>query len=161
MAEPSADWSCLQIAHSISRNWLRTTPFGRPLLSQFNCTALIQTYDVERVLANIEADDGNRAIEILIHGVLAPGQLRSLAGQEHGRTISFADMWTAATSQHPDGEKPLQAVSAQTLARWLGMSPKVVYDLTKAGVLEHGAGRLYPLEDSVRRYCDHIRRERS
>jgi len=37
------------------------------------------------------------------------------------------------------------------------VSPKVVYDLTKVGVLEHGAGRLYPLEDSVRRYCDHIR----
>jgi hypothetical protein len=59
------------------------------------------------------------------------------------------------------GETPLPAVSAQILARWLGVSPKVVYDLTKAGVLDHGAGRLYPLEDSVRRYCDHIRRERS
>jgi hypothetical protein len=58
-----------------------------------------------------------------------------------------------------DGEMPLQA-SAQTLARWLGVSPKVVYDLTKTGVLEHGAGRMYALEDSVRRYCDHIRRER-
>jgi hypothetical protein len=52
-----------------------------------------------------------------------------------------------------------QSVSAQTLARWLGVSPKVVYDLTKAGVIEHGPGRLYPLEDSVRRYCDHIRRQ--
>jgi hypothetical protein len=31
---------------------------------------LIQTYDVERVLADIEADDGNRAIEILVCGVL-------------------------------------------------------------------------------------------
>ena len=52
-----------------------------------------------------------------------------------------------------------QLVSAQTLARWLGVSPKVVYDLTKVGVIEHGPGRLYPLEDSVRRYCDHIRRQ--
>jgi hypothetical protein len=58
-------------------------------------------------------------------------------------------------------ETPLPAVSANTLARCLGVSPKVVYDLTKAGVLEHGAGRMYALEDSVRRYCDHIRRERS
>ena len=57
------------------------------------------------------------------------------------------------------GETPLSAVSAQTLGRWLGVSPKVVYDLTKLGVLEHGAGRLYPLEDCVRRYCDHIRRQ--
>jgi len=58
----------------------------------------------------------------------------------------------------PPLETPLP-VSAQTLARWLGVSPKVVYDLTKAGVIEHGAGRLYPLEDSVRRYCDHIRQQ--
>ena len=60
-----------------------------------------------------------------------------------------------------DRDPPLPAVSAQTLARLLGVSPKVVYDLTKAGVIEHGAGRLYLLEDSVRRYCDHIRRGRS
>jgi len=57
------------------------------------------------------------------------------------------------------GETPLPAVSAQTLARWLGVSPKVVYDLTKAGIIEHGAGRLYQLEESVRRYCDHIRQQ--
>jgi hypothetical protein len=56
-----------------------------------------------------------------------------------------------------DRDPPLPAVSAQTLARLLGVSPKVVYDLTKAAVLEHGASRLYPLEESVRRYCDHIR----
>jgi hypothetical protein len=46
---------------------------------------------VERVLADINADNGNRTIEILRHGVLlvfgAPCQLRLLAGQEHGRTI--------------------------------------------------------------------------
>jgi hypothetical protein len=59
----------------------------------------------------------------------------------------------------PDRDPPLPAVSAQTLARWLGVSPKVVYDLTKTGVIEHGPGRLYSLEDSVRRYCDHIRRQ--
>jgi hypothetical protein len=39
------------------------------------------------------------------------------------------------------------------------VSPKVVYDLTKAGVIEHRTGRMYALEDSVRRYCDHIRRQ--
>jgi hypothetical protein len=61
--------------------------------------------------------------------------------------------------QSPKGEPPLPAVSAQTLARSLGVSPKVVYDLTKAGVIEHRTGRMYALEDSVRRYCDHIRRQ--
>lgn len=53
----------------------------------------------------------------------------------------------------------LPAVSANTLARCLGVTPKVVYDLAKAGIIERGAGRLYPLEDSVRRYCDYIRRQ--
>lgn len=56
-----------------------------------------------------------------------------------------------------NGEAPLPAVSANTLARCLGVSPKVVYDLAKAGVVERSSGRLYPLEDSVRRYCDHLR----
>jgi hypothetical protein len=56
------------------------------------------------------------------------------------------------------GESPLAAVSANTLARYLGVTPKEVYDLAKAGIIERGSGRLYPLEDSVRRYCDHIRR---
>jgi hypothetical protein len=58
-------------------------------------------------------------------------------------------------------EMPLPAVSANTLARCLGVSPKVVYDLAKAGIIERGAGRLYPLEDSVRRYCDHIRQQQT
>jgi hypothetical protein len=62
--------------------------------------------------------------------------------------------------QSPKGEPLLPAVSANTLARCLGVTPKEVYDLAKAGIIERGSGRLYPLEDSVRRYCDHIRRER-
>jgi hypothetical protein len=57
------------------------------------------------------------------------------------------------------GETPLPAVSANTLARCLGVTPKEVYDLAKAGIIVRGSGRLYPLEDSVRRYCDHIRRQ--
>jgi hypothetical protein len=39
------------------------------------------------------------------------------------------------------------------------VTPKEVYDLAKAGIIERGSGRLYPLEDSVRRYCDYIRRQ--
>jgi hypothetical protein len=62
----------------------------------------------------------------------------------------------------PDGEEaPLPAVSANTLARCIGVTPKVVYDLTKAGIIERSAGRLYLLEDSVRRFCDHLRRQQS
>jgi hypothetical protein len=61
----------------------------------------------------------------------------------------------------PNGEMPLPSVSANTLARCLGVTPKVVYDLAKAGIIERGAGRLYPLEDSVRRYCDHLRRQQT
>jgi hypothetical protein len=54
------------------------------------------THDVERVLADIDADHGDRCVEFLRHGVLlvlsAPCQLLVLAGQEHGRTIPLADM---------------------------------------------------------------------
>jgi hypothetical protein len=68
----------------------------RPLLAQHDRTALIETHNVERVLADIDADHGNRSVELLRHGVLlifgAPCQLRLLAGLEHGRTIPLADM---------------------------------------------------------------------
>ena len=57
------------------------------------------------------------------------------------------------------GETPLPAVSANTLARCLGVAPKVIYDLAKAGIIERGSGRLFTLEDSVRRYCQHLRRQ--
>ena len=59
--------------------------------------------------------------------------------------------------QVSNGEAPLPAVSANSLARCLGVSPKVIYDLAKAGGVERSPGRLYPLEDCVRRYCDHLR----
>jgi len=56
-------------------------------------------------------------------------------------------------------EAPLPAVSANTLARCIEVTPKVIYDLTKDGVIERGSGRLFQLEDSVRRYCEHLRRQ--
>src|SRR5262245_51341205 len=72
----------------------------RPLLPQHDRTALIETNNVERVLADIDADHGNRSVKLLRHGVLlvfgAPCQLRLLAGPEHGRTIPLADMTSAA-----------------------------------------------------------------
>jgi hypothetical protein len=58
--------------------------------------ARIVAHDVERVLADIDADHGHRGIGYLRHGVLlvfgVPNQLRLLAGQEHGRTIPLADI---------------------------------------------------------------------
>jgi hypothetical protein len=60
---------------------------------------------------------------------------------------------------YSDGETPLPAVSANTLARWLGVPPKVIYDLVKTDVIERGSGRLFQLEESVRRYCDYLRRQ--
>ena len=69
---------------------------ARPLLPQHDRAAPIVADDVERVLADIDADHGDCAVEFLRHGVLlvfgAPCQLRLLAGQEHGRTIPLADM---------------------------------------------------------------------
>src|SRR5437660_3555168 len=53
------------------------------------------THGVERVLADIDADHGDRCVEFLRHGVLlvlsAPCQLLVLAGPEHGRTIPLTD----------------------------------------------------------------------
>ena len=37
---------------------------------------------------------------------------------------------------------PFPAISAATLASLLGVTPKTVYELTKAGVLQREAGRL-------------------
>ena len=54
------------------------------------------TYDVERVLADIDADHSDRCVEFLRHGVLldlnTPYQLLVLAGPEHGRTIPLPDV---------------------------------------------------------------------
>jgi hypothetical protein len=54
-------------------------------------------------------------------------------------------------------EPSLPAVDSNILARILGVTPKEIYDLAKAGVLERGAGRTFALEDAVRKYCDHLR----
>jgi hypothetical protein len=69
---------------------------ARPLLAQHNGTTLIVAHNVERVLADIDADDGDGSLGGLGHGVLlvvgAPCQLSSLTGQDHGRTIPLADL---------------------------------------------------------------------
>jgi hypothetical protein len=54
----------------------------------------ILTDDVERVLADIDTDHVDLAVEYLGHGMLlclrCPCQSGSLAGLEHGRTIPFS-----------------------------------------------------------------------
>src|ERR1700692_605630 len=68
----------------------------RPLLPQHDGAARIVAHDVERVLADIDADRGDRGIGCLRHGALlvfgAPFQLRLSAGEEHGRTIPLTDI---------------------------------------------------------------------
>jgi hypothetical protein len=66
----------------------------RPLLPQHDDAGFIETNDVERVLADIDADYGNRSPCCRRHDVLlvlAPLASLSLAGQEHGRTIPLSD----------------------------------------------------------------------
>jgi hypothetical protein len=59
--------------------------------TKFPVATPILADDVERILANIDAGDGDCSIEFLRHSVLlvfgAPCQHLMLAGQEHGRTI--------------------------------------------------------------------------
>ena len=73
----------------------------RPLLPQHNRAAGIKANNVERVLADIDANHSDCSVECLGHGVLlvfgTPCQLQSLAGQEHGRTIPLAEV-TSATA---------------------------------------------------------------
>jgi hypothetical protein len=65
-------------------------------LPQNNLSAAVLTDNVERVLTDIDADNGNPGVDLLRHDALlvfgAPCQLQSLAGQEHGRTIPLADL---------------------------------------------------------------------
>ena len=82
-----------------ARRYIGETRFQlatRPLLPQHDGAARIVAHEVERVLADIDADHGDRGIGALRHGVLlvfgAPCQLRWLAGQEHDRTIPLAEM---------------------------------------------------------------------
>ena len=59
----------------------------------------------------------------------------------------------------PDGADLV--ASGPVLARWLGISGKAVYDLAKAGILVRISRDQFSLEESVRHYCEHIRRTAS
>jgi len=77
---------------------------ARPLLTQNDRSPFVQAYNVERVLANINAYYGDRAIEFLGHDVLhrmaAPRQHASLMGQERGRTIPLAEVTPSPGAPH-------------------------------------------------------------
>jgi hypothetical protein len=68
----------------------------------------------------------NRAVETLRHGVLlvvgAPGQLQSLAGQEHCRTILLAEMGYSLSSVAYNA-KTLDGGPQNWQARWLVAAP--------------------------------------
>src|ERR1700752_4353964 len=76
----------------------------RPFLPKHDRTTMIVSHDVERVLANIDADHGDFAVGLLRHSGLSSsslprGQLLSLAGLEHGRTIPLPDRRVLPPSQ--------------------------------------------------------------
>jgi hypothetical protein len=56
---------------------------------------------VERILANVDADEADRILESFCHGVLvvfgAPRKHRLLVGREHGRTIPLSDIPSVGT----------------------------------------------------------------
>ena len=84
----------------------------RPLLPQHDRPALIKANNVERVLTNIDAHYDDHGVQYLRHGVLlvfgAYCQLRSLAGQEHGRTIPLAEIeWDNPLELQPSGAPAL------------------------------------------------------
>ena len=72
---------------------------ARPLLAQDDRATAIVADDVERVLADVDADHGDLGACCLGHGRApvdaAPVQRRSLAGQEHGRTIPLPETMIA------------------------------------------------------------------
>ncbi len=59
-------------------------------------SSCVQPYDVERVLADIDADYGDCIAEIVGHGgapcLWRPLPDSPLAGQEHGRTIPLPEV---------------------------------------------------------------------
>jgi hypothetical protein len=75
--------------------WRAVLPLGHAT-PQRDGAARIVAHDVERVLADIDADHSDRGIGCLRHSVLlvfgAPCQLRLLAGQERGQTIPLLEV---------------------------------------------------------------------
>src|SRR5207247_2000468 len=68
MMRPDAGLHADQAGRHVGKSGLHLA--ARPLLTQHNGTTLIVTYDVERVLADIDANHGDCSVECLGHGVL-------------------------------------------------------------------------------------------
>ena len=73
-------------------------------------------------------------------------------------------VWDAILTRGSKIEEPSKAgangellATAPVIARWLGIFGKAVYDLAKAGILVRFNREQFLLEESVRRYCDHLR----
>src|SRR6266567_1897698 len=85
----------------------------RPLLPQRNCAPVIEAHDVERVLADIDANHGNRSVEFLRHGMLlvlaapVPALLAGGAGARPDHSI------TGHHRHHADTELTAGAISAE------------------------------------------------
>jgi hypothetical protein len=88
----------------------------RPFLPQYDRTTLIVRHDVERVLANIDADHSDCAIGSLRHGVLlvfaAPTHILLLAELEHGRTIAESPRGVSPRGAHRSVREPLDSSAA-------------------------------------------------
>jgi hypothetical protein len=84
----------------------------RPLLPQHDGAARIVADYVERVFADIDANHGDCAFELLGHGVLlvfgAPSQHSMLVGREHGRTIPLTDTRPRRKGSVPSLSEPLR-----------------------------------------------------
>lgn len=52
-------------------------------------------------------------------------------------------------------------VNATVLAQWLGVSDRMVRELAKDHIVVRAGHGLYKLKQSIRRYCEHVRRTAS
>jgi hypothetical protein len=101
-------WGLLERVSGKIAYWYSTNNDGAGLRlwrALARCRALWSitwTANVERVLANVDADEGDRMLGCVCHSGLlvfgAPRKHRLLVAQEHGRTIPLADLSGIARS---------------------------------------------------------------
>src|SRR6516225_4213477 len=112
------------------------------------------TYDMERVLADIDADHGDCGAEFLRHGVLlvlsAPCQFLMPAGREHGRTSA------ARLAAIPAGGSPANRDAMGRAART--MAPSSLQRIN--GAPHATAERFEQIPRNSRTRCNTDRRDR-
>jgi hypothetical protein len=135
------------------------------------CRLMISEFDASCAewlasIAGLILSSGDRGQPAVLRGKTTPATRPAVlidiraAGHSAQSNGGASHHVCAARGRAPTGRgmtEALPAVDAATLARLLGVRAKDIYDLMKAGVLERGAGKLFDLEDSVRRYCAHLR----